>query len=104
MPAHRIAFLRLLAVKLADRLQVLARQRVARLAELLEHQVGALVDSLQQQHGRREDPGREALRRRLLGALLLSVFLSVIPIVRWGTRVTTITGGGWSLVDSPLCP
>ena len=24
--------------------------------------------------------------------------------IAWGTRVTTITGGGWSLVDSPLCP
>ena len=24
--------------------------------------------------------------------------------IAWGTRVTTITGSGWSLVDSPLCP
>jgi len=24
--------------------------------------------------------------------------------IAWGTRVTTVTSGGWSLVDSPLCP
>jgi hypothetical protein len=23
--------------------------------------------------------------------------------IGWGTRVTTITGSGWTLVDSPLC-
>jgi hypothetical protein len=22
----------------------------------------------------------------------------------WGTRITTVTGSGWTLVDSPLCP
>jgi hypothetical protein len=25
-------------------------------------------------------------------------------VVGWGTRVTTITGSGWTLMDSPLCP
>ena len=24
-------------------------------------------------------------------------------MVGWGTRVTTITGSGWTLTDSPLC-
>jgi hypothetical protein len=25
-------------------------------------------------------------------------------VVGWSTRVTTITGSGWTLMDSPLCP
>src|SRR5829696_4933129 len=25
-------------------------------------------------------------------------------VVGWGTRVTTVTGSGWTLMDSPLCP
>jgi hypothetical protein len=25
-------------------------------------------------------------------------------VVGWGTRVTTVTSNGWTLVDSPLCP
>jgi hypothetical protein len=24
-------------------------------------------------------------------------------VIAWGTRVTTVTGSGWTLVDSPLC-
>jgi hypothetical protein len=24
-------------------------------------------------------------------------------VVAWGTRVTTVTNSGWTLVDSPLC-
>jgi hypothetical protein len=25
-------------------------------------------------------------------------------VVGWGTRITTVTGSGWNLVDSPVCP
>jgi hypothetical protein len=36
-------------------------------------------------------------------------FLADLPVPQpsvlgYGTRITTITGPGWSLVNSPLCP
>jgi hypothetical protein len=40
----------------------------------------------------------------LTHGLALNVPVEQPSAVGWGTRITTITGSGWTLVNSPLCP
>jgi len=40
----------------------------------------------------------------LTHGLALNVPVPQPSAVGWGTRITTITGSGWTLVNSPLCP